>query len=174
MTATARRSVRCAIYTRVSTESDLDQDFSSLDAQYDAANGFAERLIGSIRVSAPTISSSSARHICTQILQTYARYYNKIRTHRSLHKDAPISRPVLPTGKHQITPYTWWTASPLCPRCAIPGSAAPSLDHVLGNARLCYLKSELKQLTMNARCSCVYRKPHMGISESRAKRIISA
>ena len=98
MTATARRSVRCAIYTRVSTESDLDQDFNSLDAQYDAANGFAERLIGSIRVSAPTISSSSARHICTQILQTYARYYNKIRTHRSLHKDAPISRPVLPTG----------------------------------------------------------------------------
>jgi hypothetical protein len=29
--------VRCAIYTRVSTESGLDQDFNSLDAQYDAA-----------------------------------------------------------------------------------------------------------------------------------------
>ena len=28
-----------------------------------------------------------------RVLQTYAGYYNKIRTHRSLHKDAPISRP---------------------------------------------------------------------------------
>jgi site-specific DNA recombinase len=40
MTAVARRSVRCAIYTRVSTESGLDQDFNSLDAQYDAAQAY--------------------------------------------------------------------------------------------------------------------------------------
>src|SRR5512141_119532 len=40
MTATARRSVRCAIYTRVSTESGLDQDFNSLDAQYEAARAY--------------------------------------------------------------------------------------------------------------------------------------
>ena len=40
MTATTRRSVRCAIYTRVSTESGLDQDFNSLDAQYDAAQAY--------------------------------------------------------------------------------------------------------------------------------------
>jgi site-specific DNA recombinase len=40
MTAGARRSVRCAIYTRVSTESGLDQDFNSLDAQYDAAQAY--------------------------------------------------------------------------------------------------------------------------------------
>ncbi|MGA8751248.1 MAG: recombinase family protein [Pseudolabrys sp.] len=40
MTATARRSVRCAIYTRVSTEPGLDQDFNSLDAQYDAAQAY--------------------------------------------------------------------------------------------------------------------------------------
>jgi site-specific DNA recombinase len=40
VTATARRSVRCAIYTRVSTESGLDQDFNSLDAQYDAAQAY--------------------------------------------------------------------------------------------------------------------------------------
>ena len=39
MTATARK-VRCAIYTRVSTESGLDQDFNSLDAQYDAAQAY--------------------------------------------------------------------------------------------------------------------------------------
>ena len=32
--------MRCAIYTRVSTESGLDQDFNSLDAQYDAAQAY--------------------------------------------------------------------------------------------------------------------------------------
>jgi DNA invertase Pin-like site-specific DNA recombinase len=37
MTMTANTKVRCAIYTRVSTEAGLDQDFNSLDAQYDAA-----------------------------------------------------------------------------------------------------------------------------------------
>jgi site-specific DNA recombinase len=40
VTTTVRRSVRCAIYTRVSTESGLDQDFNSLDAQYDAAQAY--------------------------------------------------------------------------------------------------------------------------------------
>src|SRR5262245_5764439 len=40
MTTAARRSVRCAIYTRVSTEAGLDQDFNSLDAQYDAAQAY--------------------------------------------------------------------------------------------------------------------------------------
>jgi site-specific DNA recombinase len=40
VTATARRTVRCAIYTRVSTDSGLDQDFNSLDAQYDAAQAY--------------------------------------------------------------------------------------------------------------------------------------
>jgi hypothetical protein len=33
-----------------------------------------------------------------RVLQTYARYYNDIRTHRSLEKDAPLSRPVQRTG----------------------------------------------------------------------------
>src|SRR5215470_11869294 len=40
MTAAATKKVRCAIYTRVSTESGLDQDFNSLDAQYDAAQAY--------------------------------------------------------------------------------------------------------------------------------------
>jgi site-specific DNA recombinase len=34
------RPVRCAIYTRVSTEYGLDQEFNSLDAQYDAASAY--------------------------------------------------------------------------------------------------------------------------------------
>jgi DNA invertase Pin-like site-specific DNA recombinase len=40
MTIAIRRNARCAIYTRVSTESGLDQDFNSLDAQYDAAQAY--------------------------------------------------------------------------------------------------------------------------------------
>jgi site-specific DNA recombinase len=34
------KSVRCAIYTRVSTDHGLDQDFNSLDAQHDAAQSY--------------------------------------------------------------------------------------------------------------------------------------
>ena len=36
-------------------------------------------------------------HLC-RILRAYARYYNEIRTHRSLDKDAPVSRTVQRTG----------------------------------------------------------------------------
>src|SRR5438132_2620263 len=34
------KHVRCAIYTRVSTDQGLDQDFNSLDAQYDASQAY--------------------------------------------------------------------------------------------------------------------------------------
>src|SRR3974390_2385824 len=40
MKPTASKSVRWAIYTRVWTDSGLDQDFNSLDAQYDAAQAY--------------------------------------------------------------------------------------------------------------------------------------
>jgi site-specific DNA recombinase len=40
VTLSTRPKVRCAIYTRVSTETGLDQDFNSLDAQYDAAQAY--------------------------------------------------------------------------------------------------------------------------------------
>ena len=36
------KSVRCAIYTRVPTEQGLDQEFNSLDAQYDAASAYVK------------------------------------------------------------------------------------------------------------------------------------
>src|SRR5262249_55653244 len=38
--ATGTGRVRCAIYTRVSTDQGLDQDFNSLDAQYEAASAY--------------------------------------------------------------------------------------------------------------------------------------
>jgi len=40
MKTSSVKSVRCAIYTRVSTEQGLDQEFNSLDAQYDAASAY--------------------------------------------------------------------------------------------------------------------------------------
>jgi len=40
MKTPAVKAVRCAIYTRVSTDHGLDQEFNSLDAQYDAASAY--------------------------------------------------------------------------------------------------------------------------------------
>jgi hypothetical protein len=43
MKAPSVKSVRCAIYTRVSTEHGLDQEFNSLDAQYERRHRSAGR-----------------------------------------------------------------------------------------------------------------------------------
>ena len=40
MKAGSSKQVRCAIYTRVSTDQGLEQDFNSLDAQYDASQAY--------------------------------------------------------------------------------------------------------------------------------------
>src|ERR1700716_1622030 len=40
MKPSSTKPVRCAIYTRVSTDHGLDQEFNSLDAQYDAASAY--------------------------------------------------------------------------------------------------------------------------------------
>jgi transposase InsO family protein len=61
-------------------------------------NGFAERLIGSIRRECLDHVIIRGEAHLRRILRSYAMFYNKIRTHRSLDKDAPISRPVQRTG----------------------------------------------------------------------------
>jgi Integrase core domain len=59
---------------------------------------FAERLIGSIRREcADHVVALGEAHL-RRILQTYAGYYNDVRTHRSLDEDAPFSRPVQRIG----------------------------------------------------------------------------
>ena len=64
-------------------------------------NGFAERLIGSIRRECVDhLIVLSEAHL-RRILRAYARYYNDIRTHWSLAKDLPISRAIQPTGSIQ-------------------------------------------------------------------------
>src|ERR1700730_16912160 len=61
-------------------------------------NGFAERLIGSIRRECLDHIIVSGEGHLRQNLISCAAYYNSVRTHRSLHKDAPIWRPVQRTG----------------------------------------------------------------------------
>jgi transposase InsO family protein len=61
-------------------------------------NGFAERLIGSIRRECLDHLVVFGETHLRRILRFYARYYNDIRTHRSLDKDPPVSRPVQRTG----------------------------------------------------------------------------
>jgi transposase InsO family protein len=61
-------------------------------------NGSAERLIGSIQRECVDHFVVLGEPHLRRILQTYARYYNNIRTHRSLDKDAPVYRPVQRNG----------------------------------------------------------------------------
>jgi transposase InsO family protein len=61
-------------------------------------NGFAERLIGSIRRECVDHFVVLGEAHLRRILRAYAHYYNDIRTHRSLYKDAPVSRPIHRTG----------------------------------------------------------------------------
>ena len=63
-------------------------------------NGYAERLIGSIRREClDHIVVTGEQHL-RNILKCYMEYYNAVRTHLSLGKDAPIG----------IAAYAWWTA----------------------------------------------------------------
>ncbi|WFU79266.1 integrase core domain-containing protein [Bradyrhizobium sp. CIAT3101] len=61
-------------------------------------NGFVERLIGSIRRECVDHIIVLGEMNLRRVLKSYADYYNGIRTHRSLNKDAPVSRPVQRTG----------------------------------------------------------------------------
>jgi transposase InsO family protein len=61
-------------------------------------NGFAERLIGSIRRECVDHMIVLGEVHLRRILKSYAHYYNGVRTHRSLNKDAPVSRSVQRAG----------------------------------------------------------------------------
>jgi transposase InsO family protein len=61
-------------------------------------NGYAERLIGSIRRECVDHIIVLGEAHLRRILRSYADYYNRVRTHRSLDKDAPVRRLVQRTG----------------------------------------------------------------------------
>src|SRR5204863_6512643 len=61
-------------------------------------NGFAERLIGSIRREClDHVVVFGERHL-RHVLLSYMKYHNEVRTHLSLKKDAPVSRAVERAG----------------------------------------------------------------------------
>ena len=62
-------------------------------------NAYAERLIGSIRRECLDHMVIMSEAHLRRTLQAYASYYNDLRTHRSLDKDAPLSRPVQRVGR---------------------------------------------------------------------------
>jgi len=62
-------------------------------------NAYAERLIGSIRREClDHVVVFGERHL-RRVLESYAAYYTDLRTHLSLNKDAPVSRPVHAVGR---------------------------------------------------------------------------
>jgi len=62
-------------------------------------NSFAERLIGSIRRECVDHVIVLGEAHLRRILRKYAAYYNELRTHRSLNKDAPIHRAIQHVGR---------------------------------------------------------------------------
>jgi len=61
-------------------------------------NGYAERLIGSVRRECVDhIIVLGERHL-RHVLLSYMKYYNEVRTHLSLDKDAPVPRAVGTVG----------------------------------------------------------------------------
>jgi transposase InsO family protein len=67
-------------------------------------NGYAERLIGSIRRECldhvVVVGEQHLRHI----LMAYMEYYNAVRTHLSLGKDAPVRRLIQRAGRIEVRP----------------------------------------------------------------------
>jgi transposase InsO family protein len=67
-------------------------------------NGYVERVIGSIRREClDHLIVFRAAHL-QRILDHYVDYYNSVRTHLALKKDAPISRPKCSVGSVQARP----------------------------------------------------------------------
>ena len=76
-------------------------------------NGFAERLIGSIRRECVDHVIVLGEAHLRRILTKYAAYYNELRTHRSLGKDAPIHRAIQHVRSHRIGAGRGWPSPPL-------------------------------------------------------------
>jgi transposase InsO family protein len=68
-------------------------------------NAYVERLIGSIRRECldhvVVIGEQHLRHI----LMCYIKYYNAVRTHLSLGKDAPVRRLIQRAGRIEARPF---------------------------------------------------------------------
>jgi transposase InsO family protein len=71
-------------------------------AQSPWQNACVERLIGSIRRECLDLVIVLNEAALRRILKSYLDYYERSRTHLSLGKDAPVSRPIQPVGTGPI------------------------------------------------------------------------
>jgi putative transposase len=79
---------------------DIDEVLTALRSPWQ--NAYAERLIGSMRREClDHLIVVNARGL-RRVLRAYVEYYLTSRTHVSLAKDFPISRPVAPPGDDRI------------------------------------------------------------------------
>ncbi|MBL6651741.1 MAG: transposase [Reyranella sp.] len=67
-------------------------------------NGHAERVIGSIRRECLDHIVILGEDHLRRILEGYAAYYNNVRPHLALAKDAPLARPVQRFGQVTVRP----------------------------------------------------------------------
>ena len=68
-------------------------------------NPYVERLIGSIRRECLDHLIIFGEAHLRRVLRAYSDYYNRSRTHLSLDKDTPLSRPILQEGRIRSIPH---------------------------------------------------------------------
>jgi Integrase core domain len=78
-------------------------------------NGFAERLIGSIRRECLDHVIVFGEAHLRRVLKSYAHYYNGLRTHRSFEQECASLSLGAAHGYHKFTRCPWWTSPPLRP-----------------------------------------------------------
>jgi len=79
----------------------MQSEFDSKDVDIHwLPSSVLETMVDRMRGSSPQRDDSGGQPlaIVELILKSYADYYNGVRTHRSLNKDAPVSRPIQQTG----------------------------------------------------------------------------
>jgi transposase InsO family protein len=101
-------------------------------------NGHAERLIGSIRRECLDHVVVLGESHLRDLLANYRTYYNEVRTHVALGKDAPLHRPVLTVGR--IASVSWLGGLSISmfgrrDRCAHHSRLCARSDEILGSHR---------------------------------------
>ena len=120
-------------------------------------NGHAERLISSIRREClDHIVVLGEAHL-RRILAAYASYYNELRTHQSLGKDAPAHRPIQRLGRLAARPILGGLHHQYCRMSFLVGTATPYLDSAASCSRS--LRFDDTRHTMFARSSAINSPP---------------
>ena len=88
---------RCGRHRRGRLSGRISRDRNAFGCPHECPGALAERAV------AMSKTDWTRTHLC-QILRAYADYYNRVRTHLSLEKDAPLGRPVQAIGSLATVP----------------------------------------------------------------------